>query len=195
MILDLGCGTAKVAGAIGMDNVSLPGVDVVHDLLDLPYPFDDGSAEEIYLNHVIEHFTLADGQKILGEAYRILCQGGIVHVRVPHVFTVAAWADPTHKSAFTFLTGQFFQIDSAKSYYKETASIWELAKTSSRVTWFNWKRYRLRIVDTWLSALIARWLNWLLGMPNWPGAADLMVKSIPLFFVEIQWDLRKPTKV
>lgn len=192
MILDLGCGTAKVAGAIGMDNVSLPGVDVVHDLLDLPYPFDDENAEEIHLNHTLEHFTLIDGQKVLREAYRILEPGGIIHIRVPHVFTIAAWADPTHKSTFTFLTGQFFQIDSTKAYYKETASIWILAKVSSRVTWFNWKRYRLRALDTWLSAQVAGLLNWLLGMPNWPGAADLLVKTIPLFFVEIQWDFRKP---
>ena len=34
MILDLGCGEAKVEGAIGVDNVVLPTVDVVHDLLD-----------------------------------------------------------------------------------------------------------------------------------------------------------------
>jgi SAM-dependent methyltransferase len=185
VILDLGCGAAKVAGAIGMDNASLPDVDIVHDLLDLPYPFDDASADEIYFNHVIEHFNLVDGQKLLGEAYRILRFGGIVHVRVPHVFTVAAWADPTHKNSFTFLTGQFFHIDSARSYYKETASIWEPVTTSSRVTWFNWKRFRFRALDTWLSARVSELLNWLLCMPNWPGAADLLVKCIPMFFVEI----------
>lgn len=45
MMVDLGCGNAKTVGAIGVDNVALPGVDVVHDLLDFPYPFDTGSAD------------------------------------------------------------------------------------------------------------------------------------------------------
>ena len=35
-ILDLGCGEKKVNGAIGLDNLQLPGVDVVHELLNFP---------------------------------------------------------------------------------------------------------------------------------------------------------------
>ncbi len=191
MILDWGCGTAKVAGAIGMDNVALPGVDIVHDLLDFPYPFDDDSANKIHLNHIIEHFALADSQHILHEAYRVLKPGGVVHVRVPHVFSIAAWADPTHKSAFTFLSAQFFDVGAAKAYYRETENLWQLVGTSSRVTWFNWKRYRLRRIDAWLSARMASLLDYLLNWSNWPGVADLLVKAIPMFFVEIQWGLRK----
>ncbi len=191
MILDWGCGNAKVANAIGMDNASLPSVDVVHDLLDLPYPFEDNYADEIHLNHIIEHFILADIQRILREAYRVLKPGGIVHIRVPHVFTVAAWADPTHKSAFMFISASFFDVGAAKAYYKETDSVWQLVNTLSRVTWFNWKRYRMRRFDAWLSNQIARLLNWLLKQSQWPGAADLFVKAVPMFFVEIQWQLRK----
>ena len=192
MILDLGCGTAKVQGAIGIDNVALPGVDVVHDLLDMPYPFEDNTADEIYLNHVIEHFVLADSQRILGEAYRILRSNGICHIRVPHVYSVAAWVDPTHKSAFTFISGQFFDSVATKAYYKETVSLWHLKGTSSRVTWFNWKRYRMRQLDSWLSRIVAKRLNWLLRQTNFPGSADLVVKALPFFFVEIDWQLRKP---
>ena len=35
-VLDVGCGTAKVNGAIGIDRINLPGVDVVHDLNKFP---------------------------------------------------------------------------------------------------------------------------------------------------------------
>ena len=42
-ILDLGCGDNKVEGAGGLDNVSLSGVDIVHDLLDFPYPIENES--------------------------------------------------------------------------------------------------------------------------------------------------------
>lgn len=194
-IIDLGCGESKEAGALGVDNVQLPGVDVVHDLLDFPYPFQDNSAEHIYLKHVIEHFDLPDIQHILAEVQRILKPGGVVHIHVPHVYSVAAWVDPTHRMAFTFLTAQFFDSRSAKAYYKELTASWNLIKTSARVIWFDWKRYRLRKVDNFLSKIIAAWINWLLCMPNVPAGADLLVKILPVFFVEIRWELRKPTKV
>jgi SAM-dependent methyltransferase len=192
-ILDLGCGNAKEPGAVGLDNVQLPGVDIVHDLREFPYPFKDATADEIYLKHVVEHFALADLQRIFGEAYRILKPGGVMHVRVPHVFSVAAWVDPTHRMGFTFLTGIFFTAGADKAYYKETQNLWELVDTSARVTWFNWKRYRLRQLDSGLSWLYAKVLNFLLRRPNMPGSADLLVKLVPAFFVEIRWRFKKAT--
>jgi len=54
-ILDVGCGTAKVKGAIGLDIAPLPGVDVVHDLNKFPWPFENGTFDEIYMLDVIEH--------------------------------------------------------------------------------------------------------------------------------------------
>lgn len=191
-IIDLGCGETKEPGAVGLDNALLPGVDVVHDLLDFPYPFPDASADRVYLKHVVEHFDLPSIQRILAEVYRILVPGGIAEVRVPHVFSVAAWADPTHRKAFVFLSATFFTLDSAKAYYKETDNRWELQATTSFVTWFNWKRYRMRQLDAFLSRFYAGCLNWLLRRPNLPGSADLMVRAIPAFFVEIRWLFRKP---
>lgn len=191
MILDLGCGEAKIAGAVGMDNVSLPGVDIVHDLLDFPYPFEDHMAQKIYLSHVIEHFELVDIQKILQECHRLLCNNGILYIRVPHVFSVAAWVDITHRTSFTFNSAQFWDAKGLKAYYQETENRWAICSTSASVTWFNWKRYRLRQLDKLLSQFIATWLNWLLKQPNLPGSADLLVKSLPLYFVEIRWEFRK----
>ena len=45
-ILDLGCGENKIPNSIGLDNLKLPNVDVVHDLIDLPYPFDNESIDK-----------------------------------------------------------------------------------------------------------------------------------------------------
>src|SRR5262245_9328848 len=119
-VLDLGCGTAKEPNAFGVDNVSLPGVDLVHDLRAFPYPFPDATARAVYLKHVLEHFELESIQRILSEVFRILEPGGVAHVRVPHVFSVAAWADPTHRMGFTFESAQFFTVNAEKAYYKET---------------------------------------------------------------------------
>ena len=57
-ILDIGCGNVKVPSAVGLDNVDLANVDVVHDILDFPYPFDERYFDAIYLKHVIEHFSI-----------------------------------------------------------------------------------------------------------------------------------------
>ena len=40
-VLDLGCGLRKTPGSVGCDMISLPSVDVVHDLNSFPYPFPD----------------------------------------------------------------------------------------------------------------------------------------------------------
>jgi predicted SAM-dependent methyltransferase len=82
VIVDLGCGRQKAPGAIGVDVVALPGVDVVHDLSRVPYPLPDNSADEIRLSHVLEHFV--DPLPILEETWRIARPGGIVHIRPPH---------------------------------------------------------------------------------------------------------------
>ena len=191
VIIDLGCGSTKEAGAVGVDNAQLPVVDIVHDLLEFPYPFEDKCAEKIYLKHVIEHFDFVDIQAILNEVHRILQVDGIVEIRVPHVFCVAAWADPTHRKWFSFGSANFWDKHGAKAYYQEVDAIWELVSTQSRVTLFNWKRYRLRQLDNLISKIMARILNWLLDKPNFPGTADILVKSLPAFFVEIQWQLKK----
>ena len=44
-ILDLGCGENKIKGAIGLDNVNLKSVDIVHDLIHFPYPFESKSID------------------------------------------------------------------------------------------------------------------------------------------------------
>jgi SAM-dependent methyltransferase len=191
-ILDLGCGTTKEPNAFGVDNVELPGVDLVHDLLDFPYPIVTASAKEVYLKHVLEHFSFADLQRILAEVYRILEPGGLVHIHVPHVFSVAAWVDPTHRMGFTFESIGFLTVSADKAYYKETENRWELIATTARVTWFNWKRYSMRRLDAGISKMVSACLNWLLRRRGWPGSADLFVKLLPIFFAEIRWQLRKP---
>ena len=88
-VLDVGCGTAKVNGAIGIDRVNLPGVDVVHDLNKFPWPFDSESFDAIYMNDIIEHLT--DTIRVMEECYRLLKSGGRVYIRVVY------W---NHKYAF-----------------------------------------------------------------------------------------------
>lgn len=53
--LDIGCGASKRQGAIGMDVRALPGVDIVHDIGQYPWPLPDGVCGVITASHVLEH--------------------------------------------------------------------------------------------------------------------------------------------
>ena len=50
--LNLGCGDFPKPGFINVDRRAGKGVDVVHDLSILPYPFEDAQFERIEADHV-----------------------------------------------------------------------------------------------------------------------------------------------
>lgn len=111
---DLGCGARKAEGAFGIDAVGLPGVDLVHDLQRRPYPLPDDCADEVVLNHVLEHF--ADPLPVMEEVWRIARHGGRVRIRTPHYSGRYAWNDPTHRRAFTSESFNYFG-ENGYSYY------------------------------------------------------------------------------
>jgi SAM-dependent methyltransferase len=114
VVFDLGCGKHKVKGALGIDAADLTGVDLVHDLQVMPYPLPDDSADQIVLNHVIEHF--ADPLPLLQEIWRIARPGARVLIRTPHYSGRYAWKDPTHRRAFTSESFHYFG-ENDYSYY------------------------------------------------------------------------------
>ncbi|HEX9245356.1 MAG TPA: methyltransferase domain-containing protein [bacterium] len=114
VILDLGCGARKVPGAFGVDMVDQPGVDLVHDLEATPYPLPENCADEIHLNHVLEHF--ANLLPILEEVWRLSRPDGRVLIRTPHYSGTYAWIDPTHHRAFSAKSFHYYG-ENAYSFY------------------------------------------------------------------------------
>ena len=191
-ILDLGCGDNKVEGAVGLDNIALSEVDIVHDLLHFPYPIKANSFDTIHLRHVIEHFNIDKINNIMNECYRILKKDGQLFINVPHVFSIAAFTDPTHKQFFTFGSGYFWDKKYQKSYYNEINSSWELINVKcSRVTWFDWKKYQFKRLDRFLSAMMERRINRALLKVINPSLADRIIKQYNFQFVEIAWSFKK----
>lgn len=85
MKLHLGCGYNYLKGYVNVDNLSeCPGakIDKNADLNKYPWPFRNSSAEEVFMNHVIEH--LKDPSKAMKETGRLLKKGGIFRLNVPH---------------------------------------------------------------------------------------------------------------
>lgn len=97
--LDIGCGRAKWAGAIGLDHSTETDADVVHDLNVFPYPFDDDSFDQIRCQDVIEHVD--HPLRLFEEIHRIGRPGARVHLRTPHFSSVLAYSDPTHQRALS----------------------------------------------------------------------------------------------
>jgi SAM-dependent methyltransferase len=92
--LDVGCGSKKRPGAIGIDVSSDTDADVVHDLNELPWPLESDAFDEIVLQDVIEH--LHDLYGVFAEVHRVARPGARVLLRTPHFSSVLAYSDPTH---------------------------------------------------------------------------------------------------
>lgn len=80
MKLNLGCGKQRLEGFV---NVDLTDSDQDVDLSVFPWPWEDGTVDEIVASHVLEHFTRETAKRFIGECYRILKPGGELYIAVP----------------------------------------------------------------------------------------------------------------
>ena len=103
--LNLGCGDFPKSGFLNVDLRPLPGVDVVHDLSKLPYPFESEQFDRIEADHVLEH--LPEVFSVMRELHRLLTPGGRLLVRVPHFSR--GFSHPEHKRGFDVTFRYYFE--------------------------------------------------------------------------------------
>ncbi|PHJ56829.1 hypothetical protein VF14_22655 [Nostoc linckia z18] len=106
--VDLGCGTHKEEGFIGVDVIAGHQVDVIADL-NGNFPFPDNSVDFIKAHDFIEH--LPDRIHTMNEIWRICKPDAIIDISVPSTDGRGAFQDPTHVS--------FWNINSFMYYCKE----------------------------------------------------------------------------
>jgi SAM-dependent methyltransferase len=102
VVIELGCGEKKRAGAIGFDRLPLTGVDYVADLeagLDFLSP---NSVDEFHSKHVLEH--IENFEPLMRGIHRALKPGGIKVAVVPHFSNPYYYSDYTHKRFFGLYT-------------------------------------------------------------------------------------------
>lgn len=68
-------------GYINVDMEPIEGVNVIHDLNTIPFPFEDNSADEIIAHRVLEH--IINPPQFIKECHRILKKGGTFNVILP----------------------------------------------------------------------------------------------------------------
>jgi SAM-dependent methyltransferase len=95
--IDLGCGTKKQEGFIGVDSIKFDGVDIVMHMGKDPWPWKDNSVSEAYCSHAIEHLTAPERIHFVNELHRVLKKGGKATIIVPHWASCRAYGDLTHQ--------------------------------------------------------------------------------------------------
>jgi ubiquinone/menaquinone biosynthesis C-methylase UbiE len=100
-----------------MDRVALPGVDLVHDLNRIPYPFDDDYFDELYATHVIEHVDSI--LAVMEEIHRISKPGALVTIITPHYSDSISWQDPTHKWHLNSYSFDYFDPSYHTNHYTQ----------------------------------------------------------------------------
>jgi len=105
-MLDLGCGSAKTPGFIGLDRFRLEEVNIVANLDNGGLPFADNIFDIILAFHSLEHVTnITD---VMKEVWRIGNPGSQLCIVAPYYFSSLNIANPYHKVAFNENTPRFF---------------------------------------------------------------------------------------
>jgi predicted SAM-dependent methyltransferase len=82
LLINLGCGPVPLAGWVNVDIARAPHIDVVWDLR-RGMPFPDSSCSAVFSEHVIEHLSRDDAERLLGECHRVLERGGVLRLSTP----------------------------------------------------------------------------------------------------------------
>jgi SAM-dependent methyltransferase len=137
MLLDIGCGTNKTPGAVGMDFNPLTDADVIHDLDELPYPFEDDRFDEVIGRHVIEH--VRDPMAVMIELHRITRNGGRVKLVAPHWTNPDFATDLTHRNHLNSYS--FRNLTDERAVFPFYTTV-RFRQVSARVTVLNlWKLF------------------------------------------------------
>ncbi len=120
-ILDVGCGSKKIEGAIGIDHFFFDGVDKVHDLNIFPWPFKKESFDKIYFCHSISH--LKDICLVMQECHRLLKIGGKLEIIAPHFSSDNFFTDPTINFSLGVRSMNYFIRNTSFGYFYVSESV------------------------------------------------------------------------
>jgi predicted SAM-dependent methyltransferase len=81
--LNVGCHDIQIAGFINIDIDPVMKPDLLWDATKLKEKFIDDTVDFIYCGHFLEHLSIVDGQKVIGDFYSILKPFGSIVTVIP----------------------------------------------------------------------------------------------------------------
>ena len=104
MKLNLGCGMNRKTDWHNVDKYPNCNPDELVDLERFPWPWRDGSADEVLFNHSLEHMGQAPDVfiGIMRELWRVCAPAALVQINVPDHRHDHFFGDPTHVRPVTF---------------------------------------------------------------------------------------------
>jgi hypothetical protein len=105
MRLNLGCGANKLEGWTNVDKFDHFKPDQVVDLESFPWPWGSDQADEVALNHVLEHLGAQPSVylRVMQELWRVCRNGAQIWIAVPDPRHDDFLSDPTHVRPITLM--------------------------------------------------------------------------------------------
>jgi len=108
--LELGCGNRKrQENAVGIDMLEYESVDIQGDVYEVLKKIPDNRVSTVYSYHFFEH--VEDVGKLVQEVARVLVDGGLFLVVVPHFSNPYFYSDYTHMNHFGLYSFSYFSRD------------------------------------------------------------------------------------
>jgi ubiquinone/menaquinone biosynthesis C-methylase UbiE len=154
--LNLGAGGPDSEGRYTVDQLRLPGIDIVADLnspLDL---LPDNSVSEIFTSHALEHVDKF--MPLMHEIHRIVRPGGKIEIIVPHFSSALAYSDPTHVRFFGFYSMYYFVDDADQPPTRKVPAFYTSIRfrvESAQLNFYDWGTF----VQRWLGPFMTRFWN------------------------------------
>lgn len=129
IFLDIGCGAAKQPGWVGIDLRDLPGVDIVHDVEEYPWPLPDECVKMAKASHLVEHINphKFGFVNFMDEVWRVMKVEGEFAISLPHGSSQGFIQDPTHCNPCNEATWDYFCPDRpSELYYIYTPKPWRV---------------------------------------------------------------------
>ncbi len=138
--LHIGCGPVNLPGWINIDARPFDHVHIVTNSIDL-HQFADESIGEIYLCHVLEHFSFVEVDNLLTHFSKKLCSGGLLRLSVPDFKLIIDGYHNSGGNLFVFRQALMGGQDYPFNFHK---SIYDLALMKNLLQKFDFKN-----VETW----------------------------------------------
>ena len=169
--LHLCCGDKKLNGFLGVDIRQEVNPDIVASVDNL-IGIEDGSVDEIYFCHGLEHISHADVNLCLSELYRILKQGGTLRLALPDFDSMAR----LYVAGYVRIEHILLAIHGTQDYPENTHySSWDFTFLSSTLerwgfsqiarynareflpdNYFDWSLFRLNGIEASLNVVCVK---------------------------------------